>query len=425
MEIRDLRFMTLQRVLDDLSKGPGSFAMDDGEGVPALQKGLVEITAHTGFGFITAESSHIKDKAGRLSACSVERAPFLGLCFGDIPGFDFLRGSPDADPPQIQFDLLLFFVFFLDRSILFPGKVLYRAALVQGRPVLGGVRQGLLRLDVGREVPFQALKLLQGLFAAGFALPPFLEDRPGHSLDIVDQNLQLPVAGFFPLLLVFEQFFTLLLQRVQFVFPFHGQGVEPVEQLPGVFAVQQQVFFGLFEDFPGQSLFPGHIQGLALSHLIVGNGVQGFPGLGLKKDRSGPNPLGSQSISLQGREMRGGHEPGLFLPKLVQDGLGQGRSLTGIGAGPEFVEQDQGPGIHAGPIQDQLIDLGGKCAQAFIKALLVAEERMDLLKARQPAVGLDRNRNGGQGHQGNEPQGFQGNGFASGVPAAQDESLLA
>ena len=63
MEARDLLFMTLQRVFDDLSKGTGPFAMDDGECIPALEKGLIEIAAHAGFGFIAAESSHVEDKS--------------------------------------------------------------------------------------------------------------------------------------------------------------------------------------------------------------------------------------------------------------------------------------------------------------------------------------------------------------------------
>ena len=61
----------------------------------------------------------------------------------------------------------------------------------------------------------------------------------------------------------------------------------------------------------------------------------------------------------------------------VEYGLSQRRPLRGIGTGTELVEQDERTAIRSFPCIAEMPDLCRKRGKMIIKALLVADERVD------------------------------------------------
>ena len=102
------------------------------------------------------------------------------------------------------------------------------------------------------------------------------------------------------------------------------------------------------------------------------------------------------------------------------DGDGEGGALFGIGGRAEFVEQDER--ARGGGVGDE-VDVGdvrGKGGEVLLDGLRVADVGQDgVADGKLGALGGDGD--SGLGHEDEQADGFEADGFASGVGAADDE----
>ena len=118
--------------------------------------------------------------------------------------------------------------------------------------------------------------------------------------------------------------------------------------------------------------------------------------------------------------MSGGHGLGPQGLGVLQDGHGQGRALGGVGAGAQFVEEQQGTAV--GLTQDihDIGHVGAEGGQALFDALLVSDIGADPVEAGYLAALIHRDMQSGQSHASEEADGLQGHGLAAGVGPGDD-----
>ena len=102
------------------------------------------------------------------------------------------------------------------------------------------------------------------------------------------------------------------------------------------------------------------------------------------------------------------------------NGDGEGGSLFGIGGRAEFVEQDER--ARGGGVGDEVDvgDVGGEGGEILLDGLRVADVGQDgVADGKLGALGGDGD--SGLGHEDEQAYGFEADGFAAGVGAADDE----
>ena len=107
--------------------------------------------------------------------------------------------------------------------------------------------------------------------------------------------------------------------------------------------------------------------------------------------------------------------------KWCGDGDGEGGAFVGIGGGAELVEEDERSGC-AARCGDavEIDDVRGEGGEGLLDGLGVADVGEEGVEDGQSG-GCGGDRDSGLGHEGAERGGFEGDGFAAGVGAADDE----
>ena len=110
----------------------------------------------------------------------------------------------------------------------------------------------------------------------------------------------------------------------------------------------------------------------------------------------------------------------LSLAEMFGDGYGEGGAFFGIGGGAEFVEQHQRVRGRGARDEVDVGDVRGKSREILLDGLIVANVGEDGVENGQlGAIGGDGD--SGLRHQGQQADGLQGDGFAAGVGAGDDE----
>ena len=120
---------------------------------------------------------------------------------------------------------------------------------------------------------------------------------------------------------------------------------------------------------------------------------------------------------LQIAEMRGGNRHCGFREEMQQYRPRQCRAFGGVGAGAEFIQQ-----YHAfiRRLVNNAADIGDMPAEGgerLFNTLLIADIDENTVEDRNQALFRGRNGNAGQRHQAEQADGFQCDGFATGIGA--------
>ena len=151
--------------------------------------------------------------------------------------------------------------------------------------------------------------------------------------------------------------------------------------------------------------------------------VGGAQGLHVKLAGGVLHALGGHGEGLQLRIVGGGGDAGPGGAGVGDDGDGQRRPLHRVRAGPQLVEEHQGPAVRLLQYTD---DVGHVCregGQALFDALFVADVR------EHPVIDADGTARGGGdleaalGHQGEKAQGFERHRLAAGVGAGDYQGV--
>jgi len=129
-------------------------------------------------------------------------------------------------------------------------------------------------------------------------------------------------------------------------------------------------------------------------------------------------------VDLERGEVGGDSGPGVEREEVGGDGYGEGCALFGVGGGAELVEQDERAGGGFAGDAVEIDDVGGEAGEVALDGLGVADVGVDAGEEREVG-GFGGDGNAGLGHEGEKAEGFEGDGFAAGVGAAEDELLRA
>ena len=149
---------------------------------------------------------------------------------------------------------------------------------------------------------------------------------------------------------------------------------------------------------------------------LIGRLERGF----VETDGGVEDSGGVGGVDLERSVMRGNDSEAADGAEMAGDSDGESCAFFGIGGGAEFVEQDEGVGGGGAGDEIDVGDVGGEGGKILLDGLVVADVGEHSVEDRKlGAIGGDGQ--AGLGHEGEEADGFQGDGFASGVGAGDDE----
>ena len=181
---------------------------------------------------------------------------------------------------------------------------------------------------------------------------------------------------------------------------------------------------GAGDDRLRQTQAGGDGQRVAAAGDAVGEAVGGFQRAGVQVnagvDHAGLFLGQAGHVAVMGS----GHYHGAGVAQVGQQGNGEGGTFFGVGGGTEFVNEDEG--AVGGDIHDalQVADVAAESGQGFKDALLVADVGVDAVKEGQVGV-LGGQLEAGVGHHRQQADGFEGDGFAAGVGAGDEQDGVA
>ncbi len=196
--------------------------------------------------------------------------------------------------------------------------------------------------------------------------------------------------------------------------------VETVEEAGDVLGLGVQTLAGGGDD--------GGIEADALGDVDAGGGsgnteaelVGGRESLLVETD-GGVDGSGSVfSVDLEGGEVGGDDGPGSAAEEMLGDGDSEGGAFLGIGGGAQLVEENERTrgGLSGDAVE--IADVGGEGGEILLDGLRVADVGEEGVEEGDDGfVGGDGN--SGLGEDGEEAGGLEGDGFAAGVGAADDE----
>ena len=177
------------------------------------------------------------------------------------------------------------------------------------------------------------------------------------------------------------------------------------------------------EDFLGQPQLPGNGEGVGLSGNADKQPVGRTQCLHVKLTGGVDNTLGAHGVKLQLGIVGSCHHPAAHFPAELNDGRSQSRALSRVGARAQLIEEHQSPVI---ALRHHIHDgshMAGEGGKALGNGLLIADIRENGLEGRKGAAVSRGNVQAALGHQGEQTDGFQGDGFAAGVGAGDDHGI--
>ena len=227
------------------------------------------------------------------------------------------------------------------------------------------------------------------------------------------------------------QLFRLIAQLDGFPVRFLRQLAFLFRHLPVVFRVGNHVLKTdrvSAQQLPGrvnqvlrQSQPPADFKGVALSGNADGQTVCRPQCFHVKLHRGVFHALCGQCECLQLAVMRRCQRPHFDVQQPCQDALSQGRALSGIRSGTQFIKQHQVPGRHLMHNLHNVGHMTGEGRQALLNALLVSNVREYLLKHSQFRSRIRRYLQAGLRHQGKQTHRFQRYGLTAGIRAGNNQ----
>ena len=174
-----------------------------------------------------------------------------------------------------------------------------------------------------------------------------------------------------------------------------------------------------------QTQSPGDGESVGLAGDADEQAIGGTEGLHVELTGGVLHPGGGHGVQLQFGVVGGGHDLGAQAPGLLDDGRGQRRALHRVGAGTQFVEEQQRPVVGLPQHLDDVGDMGGKGGQGLLDGLLVPDVRQDFFENGHLAPVVHRQVQAALGHEGEQASRFQGDRLTAGVGAGDDQGVKA
>jgi len=202
-----------------------------------------------------------------------------------------------------------------------------------------------------------------------------------------------------------------------------ADGLDLVEEACFALSVGAEEGLGVLDEGFGQAEALGDDEGIAAARGADEEAEGGEEGLGVELDGGVFDAGGGEGVAFEPAEVGGGEDVGAEFAEAVKDGGGKGDAFDGVGAGAEFVEEDEGAAVGAGEDLDEATDVGGEGGEALFEALFVADVGEDLSIHGEGRFGGGGDVKAGLGHQDEEADGFEGDGFAAGVGAGDKQEV--
>ncbi len=215
--------------------------------------------------------------------------------------------------------------------------------------------------------------------------------------------------------------FLLALAQVQALgFDLAEIGVELVEEAGDVLGLGAETAAGVGDDLRIEADLLGDVDSGRGSGDADAQLVGGRESFLVEADGGVEDSGGVGGVDLERGVVGGDDGERLAQAEVFGDGDGERGSLFGIGGRAEFVEQDERAG--GGGVGDEIDvgDVGGKGGEILLDGLRVADVGQNgVADGKIGALGGDGD--SGLGHEDEQAHGFEADGFAAGVGAADDE----
>ncbi len=258
-----------------------------------------------------------------------------------------------------------------------------------------------------------------------FRLPPCLLQNPPCVL------FRFPQGGFPLVLHLLAQLFCLIPQSGGFPGGFLCQLPLLFCYLPVILCIGNHILkadgfpaeqlLGVVNQGFGKPQLPADFKSVALSGNADGQPVGRPQGFHVKFHGSVLHPLGGEGKGLQLAVVGGGQGADVQIQQPLQNALCQCGALGRIRTCSQFVKEHQIPGGHLLHDFHNVGHMAGEGGQALLNGLFVPNVCKHLLEHRQLCAKVRRNLQPGLCHQGEQPYGFQGHGFAAGVGAGNHQ----
>jgi hypothetical protein len=184
-----------------------------------------------------------------------------------------------------------------------------------------------------------------------------------------------------------------------------------------------EITFGARQNIIRQTETPGNSHGVTGAGDAVVQAISRRQRLVIKLDGGNTHPGMELREALDEIEMCGDHYPRPPLTQSIEEGQRQGSSFTGVGAGADLVEVDQGIAIRRGEDLAQAHQMPGEGRQALLQTLLIADIGKEAGKEMNPTRRRTGDRHPRLHHGQEESRRLQSHGLAAGSGAADDQGI--
>ena len=169
----------------------------------------------------------------------------------------------------------------------------------------------------------------------------------------------------------------------------------------------------------------GDLQGVAHAVLADVQAIGRPQRLHVELDGAVLGPLVVEGIRFQIAQMRRHHRPAAAFVEAVEDGPAQRRPFRRVGAGAEFVQQNQAIGVGFFEDEGDARDVRTEGAERLFQALFVADVGQDVVEDGDVAALAGRDVHAGLGHEAEQAGRLEADRFAAGVRPGDDEQVEA
>ena len=180
---------------------------------------------------------------------------------------------------------------------------------------------------------------------------------------------------------------------------------------------------GLLDDLIRQTQPLGDGKGVGLAGNTNQQAERGGQGLHVKLTGGILHARRGHGEGFQLRVVGGGRHSAPQLPHPLDDGNGQGRALHRVRTGAQLIEQHQAVAVRLLQNAHYIGHMGRESGQILFNALLVADIGQHGREYGDGALGRHGDVEAALGHQRQQAQGLQADGFAAGVGAGDDQCV--
>ena len=195
------------------------------------------------------------------------------------------------------------------------------------------------------------------------------------------------------------------------------------EQVGGLEFLLGEAFAGSGDNLFGQAEALGNGQRVGDPRQADDQAVGGAQGLNVKFHAGVDDARTLEGVGFQFGVVGGDEGSDAPVKQMGQDGTGEGRAFLRVGAGAEFVEQDERLGVGFFQDADDVGDVAGEGGEGLFDGLFVADVGKNVLEHRDFRARVGGDVQAGLGHEGEQADGFEADSFAAGVGAGDDQGV--